>query len=268
MTPKLITGLKEITYISCGANHALALDKTGRVWGWGSSGQNQLGRRLFGRHQESLIPRLVEVCRGKAKYIASGEYHSFAIDHNDNVWAWGLNSFGEAGHAQGAGGDSALLPYPMKIHDLSGKGVTKLDGGAHHSVAITAKGECLVWGRLDGGQLGLDLTPQQLQDETVIRYDDRQKPRICLRPTAVSRIDQKVIYAACGTDHTLFIDADGRGYSTGLGSLGQLGLGSDDDVEVPEPLKGKELKTRKLGWAGAGGQFSIVAAPARLSGSL
>ena len=176
-----------------------------------------------------------------------------------------MNSFGEAGYAKDAGGDSALLPYPMKIRDLSGKGVTKLDGGAHHSVAVTANGDCLAWGRIDGGQLGLDLTTQQLQDETVVRYDDRQKPRICLRPTAVSGINKKFIHAACGTDHTLFIDEDGQGYSTGLGSVGQLGLGSEDDVEFPERLRGKELKARQLGWAGAGGQFSIVAAPAHLS---
>ncbi|KAM0428537.1 hypothetical protein ACHAPT_006897 [Fusarium lateritium] len=258
--PVLIRGLDNIIQITCGANHVLALDSTGKVWGWGSHEQNQLGRRLFGRHTEHLRPRLVEVCRGKAKYIASGEYHAFAIDHKDEVWAWGLNSFGEAGYADGAGGDSALLPYPMRIRELCGKGVTVIDGGAHHSAAVTTTGECLVWGRMDGGQLGIAFTTQQLQDEDVIRHDERNKPRICLRPTRVPSIG-KVIHVACGTDHTVFINDAGKAYATGINSSGQLGLGSDDDdVDVAREVRSKDLKGRELSWAGAGGQFSVVAA--------
>ncbi|KND88525.1 Protein pim1 [Tolypocladium ophioglossoides CBS 100239] len=233
-TPLQIRGLGTITQIACGANHALALDVKGNIWGWGAHEQNQLGHRLFGRHHDKiqhLTPRRVEVCRNKAKYIASGEYHAFAIDKKDNVWAWGLNSFGEAGYTKGAGGDSALLPYPMKIRDLCGKGVTVIDGGAHHSAAVSGAAEFLVWGRIDGGQLGINFTTEQLGDEDLIRYDERNKPRICLRPTKVPTIGDAV-YVACGTDHTLFINKEGSAYATGIGSSGQLGLGSDDDVDV------------------------------------
>ncbi|KAI8692542.1 hypothetical protein NCS56_00011200 [Fusarium sp. Ph1] len=256
--PIQIRGINNITQITCGANHILALDSSGKVWGWGSHEQNQLGRRLFGRHTEHLKPRLVEVCRGKAKYIASGEYHAFAIDHKDDVWAWGLNSFGEAGYADGAGSDSALLPYPMKIRDLCGRGVTLIDGGAHHSAAVTATGECLVWGRIDGGQLGISFTPAQLQDPELIRHDERNKPRICLRPTQVPHVG-KMVHVACGTDHTIFINKMWKAYATGINSSGQLGLGSDDDVDVAREVRSKDLKGTRLSWAGAGGQFSVVA---------
>lgn len=78
-----------------------------------------------------------------------------------------LNSFGEAGDAKTGGSDSALLPFPIEIPGLCGKGVTVLSGGAHHSAAVTADGQCLVWGRLDGGQL---------QDETLVRRHGRNKP--------------------------------------------------------------------------------------------
>lgn len=257
--PVLIRNLKAIKQIVCGANHILALDTSGIVWGWGSGEQNQLGRRPFGRHQDTLTPRRVEVCRGKARYIASGDYHSFAIDAKDNVWGWGLNSFGEAGDVKTAGGNFAILPYPMKIPELCGKGITVMAGGAHHSAAVTADGECLVWGRLDGGQLGIQFSPEQLQDATLIRQDEYGKPRICLRPTAVRNLG-RIVHVACGTDHTIFIDEKGRGYATGFGSSGQLGLGSEEDQPVPKRLRGKTVDGRTLVWAGAGGQFSIVAA--------
>ncbi|UNI20474.1 hypothetical protein JDV02_006555 [Purpureocillium takamizusanense] len=259
-TPTLIRGLQNIVQIACGANHALALDASGNIWAWGRGNQNQFGQRLFGRHQESLLPRIVRVCRGSAKYIACGEYHCFAVDQSDNVWGWGLNSFGQAGDAKSAGGNEALLPFPMKIPGLCGKGVTLLAGGAHHSVAVAANNDCLVWGRIDGGQLGVSFTSEQLEDEAIVRRDDRNKPRICLRPTLVPHVG-KVIHAACGTDHTIFVSSDGHAYSTGFGSEGQLGLGSDDDVSVAERIVGKAVKDKTFRWAGAGGQFSVLAGP-------
>ncbi|KAJ6780383.1 hypothetical protein PWT90_03527 [Aphanocladium album] len=257
-TPVLIPSLKDIVQVACGADHALALDKKGTIWGWGSHEQNQLGRRLFGRHTEHLIPRRVEVCRGGAKYIASGEFHAFAIDKRDNVWAWGLNSFGEAGYSKGAGGDSSLLPYPMKVADLCGKQIELIAGGAHHSAAVSRSGELLVWGRMDGGQLGIEFTPDQLSDATLIRRDERNNPRICLRPTRVPHIGVAA-YVACGTDHTIFVNREGKAFSTGIGTCSQLGLGSDDDVDVAKAVRmEKGQQDRVLCWAGAGGQFSML----------
>ncbi|KPM39872.1 hypothetical protein AK830_g6690 [Neonectria ditissima] len=259
LTPRLVLGLKDITQIACGANHALALDAAGSIWAWGSHHQNQLGKRMFARHHDGLIPSRVEIFRNKAKYIASGAYHSFAVDQKDNVWSWGLNGFGQAGDASSAGGNEALLPHPVKIPALSGKGVQVLDGGTHHSAAVTAGGQCLMWGRIDGGQLGIEFTQEQMEDSSHVLRDERDKPRICLRPTAVSGIDP-VAHVACSTGHTVYITREGRGYATGFGSGGQLGTGSEDDADVPQLVKGKEVGDKRLVLAGAGGQFSIVAA--------
>ncbi|KAK7425333.1 hypothetical protein QQZ08_008230 [Neonectria magnoliae] len=261
-TPRLIHSLKNITQIACGANHALALDKTGNVWAWGSHQQNQLGKRMFARSQDGLIPSRVEIFRNKATYIASGAYHSFAVDRKDNVWSWGLNSFGQAGDASSAGGNGALLQHPVKIPGLSGKGIHVLAAGTHHSAAVTADGQCLMWGRIDGGQLGIEFTQQQMEDSSHILRDERDKPRICLRPTAVSGIDC-IVHVACSTGHTVYIAKDGSGYATGFGSGGQLGTGNEDDADTPQLIKGKQVRDKHLVSAGAGGQFSVVAALAR-----
>jgi regulator of chromosome condensation len=112
---------------------------------------------------------------------------------------------------------------------------------------------------LDGGQLGVSFSAEQLQDTSLICHDERNKPRICLRPTPVPGIG-KVSHVACGTDHTLFVTREGTAYAAGFNSQGQLGLGGEDDVEVAQLIKGKALKDRVVTWAGAGGQFSVVAA--------
>ncbi|KAK7215145.1 hypothetical protein V2G26_003148 [Clonostachys chloroleuca] len=147
----------------------------------------------------------------------------------------------------------------MKIRGLTGKGVVALDGGAHHSAAVTLDGQCLVWGRMDGGQLGVEFTPEQLDDPTMVRRDEHEKPRICLQPVPVPAVG-KGVDVGCGTDHTIFINVEGKGFSTGINSSGQLGLGTEDDEEIAKPFKGKAIKTKHLTWAGAGGQYSIVAA--------
>ncbi|KAH8676909.1 regulator of chromosome condensation 1/beta-lactamase-inhibitor protein II [Ilyonectria robusta] len=264
-TPRLILGLSNITQIACGANHALALDAAGTIWAWGSGHQNQLGKRLVGRYQDGLTPRRVEIFRNKAKYIASGAYHSFAVDQKDNVWAWGLNGLGQAGDVTSAGGYEAFLPHPMKIPGLSGRGVHVLDGGTHHSAAVTEDGECLMWGSIRGGQLGIRFTQEQIQDSSHVLCDERGEPRICLRPTAVPGIGP-VAHVACSTGHTIYITKSGNGYGTGFGNGGQLGNGNEDDADVPQLMIGDELHGKHLVSAGAGGQFSVVAARAKMPG--
>lgn len=255
----LLPGLKDITQIANGANHALALDARGNIWAWGVGEQAQLGRRLMtrrGEHQ-GFAPARVEIARGNATHVASGSYHSFAVDGRGNVWAWGLNGYGEAGNYAGG---AATLPHPMKIAGLAGKGVVMVDGGAHHSVAVTGEGACFVWGRIDGGQLGWDFSAEQLADEGLVVRDERDRPRICTRPVAVPHIGEAV-WASCGTEHTIFVTRDGRALSTGFGTMGQLGLGGDGDVHVAQVIDGKAVRKRVLTWSGCGGQYSMVAGP-------
>lgn len=52
--------------------------------------------------------------------------------------------------------------FLKKIPGLCGKGVTLLDKAAYYSAVVTADGYCLVWGRIDNGQLSINFTPWQL----------------------------------------------------------------------------------------------------------
>ncbi|KAF3768639.1 RCC1/BLIP-II [Cryphonectria parasitica EP155] len=194
------------------------------------------------------------------KSVAAGPYHSLAVDNKDRVFAWGMNNFGQAGYASNAGADSAELPYPMQIKPLSKQGIEQMAAGAHHSAAVTKDGRYLVWGRIDGGHLGLKLSQEQIDNPKVVRKDEYEKPRILLEPTAVPNLG-KAAYIACSTGHTIFVNRDGKAFASGFGSQLQLGNGKDDDVEVAEEVKAKSLEGVKLSWCGTGGQFSMVAAP-------
>lgn len=148
----------------------------------------------------------------------------------------------------------------MRVPGLSGQGVTLLDGGGTHSVAVTVDGRCFVWGRVDGGQLGVALGEEQLADETLVVRDKRGTPRVCTRPVPVEHVGEAV-YVSCATGHTIFLNKAGEAYSAGFGLMGQLGHGDDEDVEVARRIEGKAVRDRVLTWAGTGGQFSLVAGP-------
>lgn len=90
---------------------------------------------------------------------------------------------------------------------------------ACHSVLITADGRVMTWGRNDKGQLGLGDTDTRVT------------------PTVVQSLkDYKVIDAACGKGHTLFLTDKGAVLACGDNKMGQLGIGSQSQ-NVATPTK-------------------------------
>lgn len=261
-TPILIEGLKNVTQLAGGENHVLALTNKGEVYAWGSGQQNQLGRRILERtKRNSLKPTQFGLPKHMVM-VGAGSFHSFAVHKNGKVYAWGLNSFGETGIAKdiGDGGESDVH-HATIIDSLSGFGkVISIDGGAHHTVAVTDQGELLVWGRLDGNQLGLQLST--LAEDDIVR-DSANNPRILKVPTQIPGID--AVQAAAGSDHCVAVAKDGKAHAWGFSATYQTGLGTDKDVEVATQIDNTATRGKKLVWAGCGGQFSVLAGLARAS---
>ncbi|KAL8801300.1 MAG: hypothetical protein Q9182_004565 [Xanthomendoza sp. 2 TL-2023] len=256
-TPVLLPKLSKIADIASGSNHALALDSKGLVYIWGSGQQMQLGYRMMERmRHDSLTPALLR-SRGKnIRYIACGADHSFAIDSQEQVWSWGANSFGGTGIIGNAGEDNAVIISPTVVETLKFDDdvITHIAGGTHHSLCSTKNGKCLVWGRFDGSQTGIDVST--VPEGHIVR-DARGNARILLHPTQVPGVNDCVLVAA-GTDHSLAITGHGRSYSWGFSANYQTGQGTTNDVTVATMIDNTATREKKLNWAGAGGQYSIL----------
>ncbi|KAL9054358.1 MAG: hypothetical protein Q9206_003580 [Seirophora lacunosa] len=260
-TPVLLPGLKKIIDITSGANHALARDQKGVVYTWGSGQQNQLGfRQMERKRYESLTPSPLRLRGKNIRLIACGADHSFAIDGKEQVWSWGANSFGATGIYGNAGEDNAIIISPTVVNSLKldSDTITHLAGGTQHSLASTESGKCLVWGRFDGSQTALDATA--IPNNDLVR-DAKDKARILIRPTQVPGVGPCAMVAA-GSDHSLAITREGKGYSWGFSANYQTGQGTDTDVPVATMFNNTATRDKHLVWAGAGGQYSILTAVA------
>lgn len=84
--------------------------------------------------------------------VFCGNQHSFYINDKNQVFAWGLNNWGQLGI--GTKHDTAV---PTRVKDLDpfeGDYVVQVAGGEHHSIARTKDGLVYCWGRNDEGQVG------------------------------------------------------------------------------------------------------------------
>lgn len=264
-TPILYPDLKNIVDISSGANHAMAMDNKGAVFIWGSGEQNQLGYHIIERTgtkgvKTTLKPQPLRTKIKKYKAIYTGSDHSFAIDMDDHVWSWGVNSFGGTGIRKGAGDDNAVVYNPTIVEtlDLDDDTITHMDGGQHHSIAVTQKGTALIWGRIDGYQTGLDLAIVPL---TSTIQDSNDRPRIVIVPTAIPNVG-KATYASAGTDHTILLNDLGHAYAWGLSATYQTGLATTEDVQHPTRIDNTAIRGKMLNFSDCGGQFSILTSPA------
>ncbi|EPE07209.1 rcc1 domain-containing protein [Ophiostoma piceae UAMH 11346] len=262
--PTLLPEPKKVKQLATGSNHILALDAKGKLFTWGCPEQNQLGRRCVQRDikESALRPGGVGFKRGvHVAKIACGSYHSFALDKSGDVYAWGLNNFGQLSvDSEGAGdSDATVLDATLVEGFPEGAKVASIDGGEHHSVACTEDGKLFTWGRIDGHQVGL---PSSVITEENAIFDEYGKPRILKAPTAVPDVPATITEVSAGTDNSFALTRDGKVYSWGFSANYQTGQGTIEDIETPTLIDNTAVREKKLVFAGAGGQFSILASVA------
>lgn len=186
--------------IGAGSNHSLALRSDGALMAWGLNSSGQLGDGTrVGRNTPAMVPGLPEI-----KAFAGGELHSVALKSDGSVYAWGNNSRGQLGD----GTNNSRLS-PGLVQGLSGVGT--ICARRSHNFALVPTQSVSAWGANYVGQLGNGTFT--VADPWGIAIP---APVNC--PSGISAI-------AGGYEHNLALATDGRIWSWGGNSSGQLGNG-------------------------------------------
>jgi regulator of chromosome condensation len=247
--PTRVVGLKDIVDIATGTDHVLALDSTGSIYSWGNGQQMQLGRKILSRRMlNGLTPESVGA-KDMAR-VGAGSYHSFAIDKDGKASAWGLNTYGQCGL------DDAKvenIPAVAPIKALKNEHIVDIQGGEHHSIALTEDGRLFGFGRSDSHQLGLGYT------ELPGTEDSTSHKKAIRTPTLIADLPP-IESISVGGNHTLALTRDGDVYAWGFGEMLACGNGVEEDVEKPLKLHGQQIEGAKVIKIAAGGQHSVILA--------
>lgn len=210
--PVAVKGLTNVTAISAGANHSLALLKNGTVMAWGDNENGQLGT---GTQAASDVPVAVKNLTGVSAISAGGEF-SLALLSSGGVKAWGENVFGQLGESEL---EETFSTKPITVEGLSG--VTAIDAGDYHALALLGDGTVMAWGEDNYGELG---------NGTIKNHE--------AKPVAVSGLSGVTEISAGGKDSAALLGS-GSIMTWGINQAGTLGDGlTGSPSSVPVTVSG------------------------------
>ncbi|ETR66773.1 MAG: hypothetical protein OMM_12359, partial [Candidatus Magnetoglobus multicellularis str. Araruama] len=147
----------DITFVSAGGYHSLALKVDGSVWAWGENYSGQLGD---GTTSSSSTPAQIGSL-SNIILIAAGFNYSIALKNDGTVWVWGDNRYGQLG-----GGITPNITSPVKIADFTNVVSIGIAGG--HTLAVKDDGTAWAWGDNYYGQIGNGMKDHKSTPEKVI----------------------------------------------------------------------------------------------------
>lgn len=226
----------QIIRVASGADHTMALTRSGTLLSWGSGQQGQLGRvgeRVSERvKMETYLtphPIVIKKQRGVASThiidVFCGTYDTFALTSSGAVYTWGLNNYGQLSLA----GQMPLFA-PTFVKALVGRDVAAVRPGQHHTLVLTNQHSLLSFGRPTYGRLG--------QRDAEIQSD-----AACPEVKGVDGLEGvKVVGGAAGLAVSGCFDEEGNGWVWGFGTSNQLGKGDDDEDEIVPRKLGETKK--------------------------
>jgi alpha-tubulin suppressor-like RCC1 family protein len=221
--PRMLTSLKDyvIKEVSAGAEHCIAITIEGLCFAWGKNDNNQLG---LGPDNPSNVkfPVMIKSVTHIVK-ASCGYEHTVLLGFDSRIYSMGLGEGGVLGH-----GNVLTVVYPKLIQALKSVKIKEICCGAYHSTALDKDGHLYVWGRGEGGQLGID--PEQLKKQMAELKIDSSEAFIHTPQRLFGELaNKKFKQVACGEAHTLVLSYNKEVFVWGWGSNGQLGRGYKHD---------------------------------------
>lgn len=135
--------------------------------------------------------------------VSAGSSHSASISRRGELYTWGLASSGELGHG---GWTPIEVNVPRMITSLTRTRIVSVACGANHTLAISEQGQLWSCGRGRHGQLGHG----HFHDEGLLQLVE-------------TILHERIVSVAAGRAHSVALAADGKIFTWGDASRGQLG---------------------------------------------
>lgn len=203
--PAAVSNLSSVSALAAGADHSLALKNDGTVWAWG---RNETGATGDGTQTDQHVPKLVPGLTDVVA-IAAGDGRSFALRADGSLWGWGENTTG----ALGVGSlNNTLSPTPVGQLVAGFTSIVAVAAGKRHTLALRSDGRVFVMGEVAVPQLNT--------------------ASILVSPVEMGSLGA-IVGIAAGGGFSIALDINGKLWSWGINSSGQLGLGNTTPRALP-----------------------------------
>lgn len=210
-------GLAEM--ISAGHDHSLVLTKTGLVYSFGS-GIN--GRHGHGETTNQWHPKPIKSLeREFIRFIEAGASHSFAVNRQGELFAWGLGGSGQLGLGPCEPTYQRIKPTKVEYFTFEHIEVKQVSAGAAHTLVVDTDGKLYSFGFGTYGRLG---------------HGDREDVFVPKRVEgALAGVEVK--YALAGLEHSVVLTESSQVYTFGSDARGKLGHGHKTSMALPRGVR-------------------------------
>jgi len=186
----------------------------GQVFAFGLNNDGQLGstaNTATKNANPTPTPVALPGATGPVVQIATGVNHSLAVTSTGQLYAFGLNQYGQLGGANAVGSKGAN-PTPTLVTLPGATGpATESAAGLNYSLAVTSTGQLYAFGDNRYGQLG------NANNNGVAAANPT--PTLVALPGATGPVTQ----VSAGASYSLAVTSTGQLYAFGLNNYGQLG---------------------------------------------
>lgn len=221
-----LVGVK-VSKVVAGPNSCtcVALAADGRCFTWGRNNHGQLGQG----HQTNVYNPMVVDVPGDESIVAAGcgPGHTLLVSAAGHAFAAGTGKSGQLG----VGRKTDMVKSFVAVAEV-GKPVTRAACGRDFSMLVDAEGGIYSFGHPEFGCLGNGTDGKTLARANKFEFDCVTSPQP-IDHMQRAYPDAKITEVACGANHTLAMDSQGRVYTWGFGGFGRLGHKDNKDQFRP-----------------------------------
>ncbi|XAR73612.1 hypothetical protein NMG60_11007640 [Bertholletia excelsa] len=244
--PRRISGPLDginVSQVACGEWHMAFVSTCGQLFTFGDGTFGVLGH---GNLQSVPLPKEVESLKGlRVKSVACGPWHTAAVvniivdcykvnDSSGKLFTWGDGDKGRLGHA-----DQEKKLLPTCVAQLVDHDFVQVACGRMLTIALTCTGKVYTMGSDVHGELGNPLA----KDKSITVVQGKLE-------------DDFIREVSSGSYHVAVLSSNGRVYTWGRGTNGQLGLG--DTIDRNAPVLVEALRDRQVESVTCGSNFTAA----------
>lgn len=204
-----------------GWEHTAVLTSFNQLYMFGRNDVGQLGTNTNNHLNQpiNITPSFSLAPNETIVEVALGWGHSLALTSSGRLFTWGKNDSGQLGDGSNL---NAFTPKDItsRLRLALNDQIILIAAGSSHSALLTKEGRLFLWGRNVYGQVG---------DQNNTSKNNPVEITSSFNLTT----NEKIISIALGWGHSVALTSNGRLFTWGFNTFGQLGNNTQEDESQP-----------------------------------